>query len=57
MLACIKRDVGVLTATVSGAQNSGLLERKVRPEGQKGTPSIEDGRGPQNGRASSKESG
>ena len=36
----------VLTAKVSGPQNAGPLERKVRPEGQKGTPCLEEGRGP-----------
>ena len=35
-----------LTAKVSGPQNAGPLERKVRPEGQKGAPSLEDGRSP-----------
>ena len=46
MLACIKRNMKGLTAKVSGPQNAGPLDRKVRPEGQKGTPSLEDGRGP-----------
>ena len=36
----------VLTAKVSGPQNAGPLDRKVRPEGQKGTPSLEDVRSP-----------
>ena len=31
---------GRLTAKVSGPQNAGPLDRKVRPEGQKGTPSL-----------------
>ena len=35
-----------LTAKVSGPQNAGPLERRVRPEGQKGAPSLEDVRGP-----------
>ena len=35
-----------LTAKVSGPQNAGPLDRRVRPEGQKGAPSLEDGRGP-----------
>ena len=43
--ARIKRVMG-LTAKVSGPQNAGPLERKVRPEGQKGTPCLEEGRGP-----------
>ena len=37
--ARIKRVMG-LTAKVSGPQNAGPLDRKVRPEGQKGTPSL-----------------
>ena len=36
----------VLTAKVSGPQNAGPLDRRVRPEGQKGAPSLEDVRGP-----------
>ena len=36
----------VLTAKVSGPQNAGPLERRVRPEGQKGAPRLEDVRGP-----------
>ncbi len=35
-----------LTAKVSGPQNAGPLDRRVRPEGQKGTPCLEDVRGP-----------
>ena len=35
-----------LTAKVSGPQNAGPLERKVRPEGQKGAPGLEDVRSP-----------
>ena len=35
-----------LTAKVSGPQNAGPLDRKVRPEGQKGAPSLEEGRSP-----------
>ena len=41
----MKRVMG-LTAKVSGPQNAGPLERRVRPEGQKGAPSLEDGRSP-----------
>ena len=37
---------GCLTAKVSGPQNAGPLDRRVRPEGQKGAPSLEDGRSP-----------
>ena len=36
----------VLTAKVSGPQNAGPLDRRVRPEGQKGAPSLEDVRSP-----------
>ncbi len=43
--ARIKRVMG-LTAKVSGPQNAGPLDRRVRPEGQKGAPSLEDVRGP-----------
>ena len=43
--ARIKRVMG-LTAKVSGPQNAGPLDRRVRPEGQKGTPYLEEGRGP-----------
>ena len=43
--ARIERVMG-LTAKVSGPQNAGPLDRRVRPEGQKGTPYLEEGRGP-----------
>ena len=43
--ARIKRVMG-LTAKVSGPQNAGPLDRRVRPEGQKGAPSLEEGRSP-----------
>ena len=43
--ARIKRVRG-LTAKVSGPQNAGPLDRRVRPEGQKGAPSLEEGRSP-----------
>ena len=43
--ARMKRVMG-LTAKVSGPQNAGPLDRRVRPEGQKGTPCLEDVRGP-----------
>ena len=35
-----------LTAKVSGPQNAGPLDRKVRPEGQKGAPRLGQGRSP-----------
>ena len=35
-----------LTAKVSGPQNAGPLDRRVRPEGQKGAPGLEDARAP-----------
>ena len=35
-----------LTAKVSGPQNAGPLDRRVRPEGQKGAPCLEEGRSP-----------
>ena len=35
-----------LTAKVSGPQNAGPLDRRVRPEGQQGAPSLEDVRSP-----------
>ena len=35
-----------LTAKVSGPQNAGPLDRRVRPEGQKGAPRREDVRSP-----------
>ncbi len=41
----MKRLMG-LTAKVSGPQNAGPLDRRVRPEGQKGAPSLEDVRSP-----------
>ena len=43
--ARIERVMG-LTAKVSGPQNAGPLDRRVRPEGQKGAPSLEDVRSP-----------
>ena len=43
--ARIKRVMG-LTDKVSGPQNAGPLDRRVRPEGQKGAPSLEDVRSP-----------
>ena len=43
--ARMKRVMG-LTDKISGPQNAGPLERRVRPEGQKGAPSHEDVRGP-----------
>ena len=43
--ARMKRVMG-LTAKVSGPQNAGPLDRRVRPEGQKGAPSLEEGRSP-----------
>ena len=43
--ARMKRVMG-LTAKVSGPQDAGPLERKVRPEGQEGAPSLEDVRSP-----------
>ena len=43
--ARIKRVMG-LTAKVSGWLKASPLDRKVRPEGQKGAPSLEDVRGP-----------
>ena len=36
----------VLTAKVSGPQNAGPLDRRVRPEGQKGAPCLGQGRSP-----------
>ena len=35
-----------LTAKVSGPQNAGPLDRRVRPEGQKGAPCLGQGRSP-----------
>jgi len=46
MLACIKRNMKGLTAKVSGPQNAGPLDRRVRPEGQKGAPCLGQGRSP-----------
>ena len=43
--ARIERVMG-LTAKVSGWLKASPLERRVRPEGQKGAPSLEDVRGP-----------
>ena len=43
--ARIERVMG-LTAKVSGPQNAGPLDRTVRPEGQKGTPCLVEGRSP-----------
>ena len=40
------RNMKGLTAKVSGPQNAGPLDRRVRPEGQKGAPSLEDVRSP-----------
>ena len=45
MAARIERVMG-LTAKVSGPQNAGPLDRRVRPEGQKEAPGLEQGRGP-----------
>ena len=45
MAARIKRVMG-LTAKVSGWLKASPLERRVRPEGQKGAPSLEDGHNP-----------
>ena len=46
MQACIKRNMKGLTAKISGWLKASPLERRVRPEGQKGAPSLEDVRGP-----------
>ena len=43
--ARMKRVMG-LTAKVSGPQNAGPLDRRVRPEGQKGALRLEDVRSP-----------
>ena len=43
--ARIKRVIG-LTAKVSGPQNAGPLDRRVRPEGQKGALELGQGRSP-----------
>ena len=40
------RNMKGLTPKVSGPQNAGPLDRRVRPEGQKGAPSLEDVRSP-----------
>ena len=45
MAARIERLMG-LTAKVSGPQNAGPLDRKVRPEGQKEAPGLGQGRSP-----------
>ena len=45
MAARIERVMG-LTAKVSGWLKASPLERRVRPEGQKGAPSLEDVRSP-----------
>ena len=37
---------GRLTAKVSGPQNAGPLDRRVRPEGQKEAPGLGQGRSP-----------
>ena len=42
----VAAESGRSTAKVSGPQNAGPLDRRVRPEGQKGAPSLEDVRGP-----------
>ena len=41
----MKRVMG-LTAKVSGPQNAGPLDRRVRPEGQKEAPGLGHGRSP-----------
>ena len=46
MAACIKRSVKGLTAKVSGPQNAGPLDRRVRPEGQKEAPGLGPRRSP-----------
>ena len=46
MAACMTRNMKGLTAKVSGWLKASPLERRVRPEGQKGAPSLEDVRGP-----------
>ena len=43
--ARMKRVMG-LTAKVSGPQNAGPLDRRVRPEGQKEAPGLGQGRSP-----------
>ena len=42
----VKRVSSRSTAKVSGPQNAGPLDRRVRPEGQKGAPRIGQGRSP-----------
>ena len=46
--ARMKRVMG-LTAQISRPPKAGRLERRVRPEGQKGVPRLEDGRSPRKG--------
>ena len=46
MQACIKRNMKGLTAKVSGPQNAGPLDRRVRPEGQKEAPGLGQRRSP-----------
>ena len=46
MAACMTRNMKGLTAKVSGWLKASPLERRVRPEGLKGAPSLEDVRGP-----------
>ena len=43
---CVYNGNKRLTAKVSGWLKASPLERRVRPEGQKGAPSLEDVRGP-----------
>ena len=45
-MGCEDGEVSRLTAKVSGWLKASPLERRVRPEGQKGAPSLEDVRGP-----------
>ena len=45
-LELIRRTTRSLTAKVSGPQNAGPLDRRVRPEGQKGALRLEDVRSP-----------
>ena len=46
MAACMTRNMKGLTAKVSGWLKASPLERRVRPEGQKAAPSLEDVRDP-----------
>ena len=46
MAACMTRNMKGLTAKVSGPQNAGPLDRRVRPEGQKGAHGLGQGRSP-----------